>query len=230
MLIARTFARSRAAHARLGPAAARLPPCAVLRARAAATPRAHGLASSAQRSAAPGGGQHASRRRWDNETLGAACAGVAIVCLGMSYAAVPLYRMFCQATGYGGTVRTGKDSGAEGRYASLPADPQSLARNRPIRITFNTDMAANLPWRFKPTQPHVTLRAGETALCFFRATNLSDEPIVGVATYNVTPMRAGQYFNKVRVCDCVFVRGRARVCVCLCAARPYGACLGFAFS
>lgn len=185
LLASRVFARSRAPRAWC--LAAWPPPCA-----------ARPFASSAGRSSGPGGAARASAGRWDNETIGATCAGVAIVCLGLSYAAVPLYRMFCQATGYGGTVRTGNDSGAESRYAHLPADPAMLERNRPIRITFNTDMAANLPWRFKPTQPHVTLRAGETALCFFRATNLSDEPIVGVATYNVTPMRAGQYFNKAR--------------------------------
>lgn len=205
MLASRVFAR----RAALRGAAAHTHGCtrAPAARRAASTANQPGWLSArgfANAAAAGAGGARAGGRgsqpRWDNETLGAACAGVAIVCLGLSYAAVPLYRMFCQATGYGGTVRTGKDGGgdANARYANLPADPTSLARNRPIRITFNTDMAANLPWRFKPTQPHVTLRAGETALCFFRATNLSDEPIVGVATYNVTPMRAGQYFNKVR--------------------------------
>ncbi|KAJ1626121.1 cytochrome c oxidase assembly protein CtaG/Cox11 [Pavlovales sp. CCMP2436] len=112
--------------------------------------------------------------------------------------AVPVYRMFCQATGYGGTVKGGAEASS---YAHLPADPGTLERNRLIKITFNTDMAANLPWKFKPTQPQVTLRAGETALCFFRATNITSEPIVGVATYNITPMRAGQYFNKVQ-CFC----------------------------
>lgn len=147
-----------------------------------------------------GGPGQDGRRGWDNETIAATMGGLAILGVGLSYASVPLYRMFCQATGFGGTVRTAKDGtdAGGGGTSHLPKDPASLPRNRPIKVTFNTDTASNLPWRFRPAQPSVTLRAGETALCFFRATNLSDEAIVGVATYNITPMRAGQYFNKVR--------------------------------
>jgi len=125
---------------------------------------------------------------------------VAIAAVGMTYAAVPLYRMFCQATGFGGTVKTHQGGGAEDGY-DLPKDPASLPGNRPLKVTFNTDVHSNLPWSFVPVQKHVDVLAGQTALAFFEATNHSDEPIIGVATYNVVPNAAGAYFNKIQ-CFC----------------------------
>ena len=125
---------------------------------------------------------------------------VAIGTAGLSYASVPLYRMFCQATGFGGTVKTHKGGGEEEGY-DLPADPASLRNNRLLTISFNTDVDASLPWSFKPVQRQVNVLAGQTALAFFEATNNTDEPIIGVATYNVAPMQAGAYFNKIQ-CFC----------------------------
>ena len=84
---------------------------------------------------------------------------------------------------------------------ALPKDPWSLKGNRPLRVTFNTDVSGTLPWTFKPAQKHVTVLAGQTSLAFFEATNHSDEPIIGVATYNVVPNEAGAYFNKIQ-CFC----------------------------
>ena len=125
---------------------------------------------------------------------------VAIGTLGLAYAAVPLYRMFCQATGFGGTPKRHAGGGEADGY-DLPADPSSLPNNRPLRITFNTDVSGNLPWSFKPVQKHVTVLAGQTSLAFFEATNHSKEPIIGVATYNIVPNEAGAYFNKIQ-CFC----------------------------
>ena len=125
---------------------------------------------------------------------------VALGTLGVAYASVPLYRMFCQATGFGGTPKRHGGGGEEDGY-DLPRDPTKLRGNRPLRVSFNTDVSGNLPWSFKPAQKHVTVLAGQTSLAFFEATNHSDEPIIGVATYNVVPNEAGAYFNKIQ-CFC----------------------------
>jgi len=132
--------------------------------------------------------------------MGAACVAVALGALGLAYASVPLYRIFCQATGYGGTVRRADGDEDNGGY-DLPEDPGSLPGNRQLTITFNTETANDLPWSFVPAQESITIMAGETALAFFETTNYSTEPIIGVATYNVTPMQAGPYFNKIQ-CFC----------------------------
>lgn len=130
---------------------------------------------------------------------------VALGAIGLSYASVPLYRMFCQATGFGGTVKThgggSANAGDDETEYNLPKDPASLPGNRPLKVTFNTDVNGDLPWSFKPVQKSVTVLAGQTSLAFFEATNHSSEPIIGVATYNVTPMQAGSYFNKIQ-CFC----------------------------
>lgn len=106
----------------------------------------------------------------------------------LAYASVPLYRMFCKATGTGGTVQT------------AAASPNVIG-SRVLKIQFNTDVDPNLPWRFRPEQRDVTVKTGEQALAFFSAENLSDQTIHGVATYNVTPDKAGVYFNKIQ-CFC----------------------------
>ncbi|XP_065898565.1 cytochrome c oxidase assembly protein ctaG-like [Dysidea avara] len=118
---------------------------------------------------------------------------VAIVVLGMSYAAVPLYRLFCQATGYGGTVYVVTDT--EKVEAMKPV------KERELTIKFNADTSPKLRWKFKPHQSEIMVVPGETALAFYSATNLTDRPITGIATYNVIPFEAGQYFHKVQ-CFC----------------------------
>jgi len=125
---------------------------------------------------------------------------VALGALGLAYAAVPLYRVFCQTTGFGGTPKRHDGGGEEDGY-DLPSDPSSLPGNRPLRVTFNTDVSPTLPWHFKPVQKHVDVLAGQTSLAFFECTNNSSEPIIGVATYNVVPNEAGAYFNKIQ-CFC----------------------------
>jgi cytochrome c oxidase assembly protein subunit 11 len=187
----------------------------LLRARAGATPPcgtqlrralSQGVANeSAARSggassAGTGTGRSPPPPRSDGYSLAAAMLAVALGTLGLSYASVPLYRIFCQTTGFGGTTKRHTGGDEDDGY-DLPEDPASLPGNRPLRVTFNTDVSGNLQWSFKPVQKHVTVLAGQTALAFFEATNHSDEPIIGVATYNVVPNEAGAYFNKIQ-CFC----------------------------
>ncbi len=101
---------------------------------------------------------------------------------------VTLYRLFCAATGYfGSTQRVASD--------------QSAVSPRTIVVRFNTDTEPGLPWQFRSEQPQVTVHFGEQTLVYFRATNLSDQAIVGHATFNVTPDVAGRYFDKIQ-CFC----------------------------
>ncbi|XP_039264280.1 cytochrome c oxidase assembly protein ctaG-like [Styela clava] len=116
-----------------------------------------------------------------------------IFMIGVSYASVPLYRMFCQATGIGGDPNIG--------HKTENVSTMKPIRERPITVTFNADRHAAMQWNFKPSQHRVTVVPGETALAFYTAKNPTDTPIVGVATYNVLPFQAGPYFNKIQ-CFC----------------------------
>ncbi len=107
--------------------------------------------------------------------------------VGAAYAAVPIYKAFCQATGYGGEVRRAK--AAPGRVLS-----------RTLLIRFDTNVR-DLPWTFQAVQPSQTVKIGDTSLAFFRVTNNSDKPLSGRALYNVTPDTAGAYFSKLE-CFC----------------------------
>ena len=107
--------------------------------------------------------------------------------VGLAFAAVPLYKLFCQVTGFGGTPK----------IAAQP--PAAAPSDRTITVRFDANANPALPWRFLPEKTQVTVRAGEPALAFYRATNLSDAPLTGTATFNVTPFKAGEYFSKI---DC----------------------------
>ncbi|KAL2893541.1 Cytochrome c oxidase assembly protein COX11 mitochondrial [Bienertia sinuspersici] len=117
--------------------------------------------------------------------------------VGCSYAAVPLYRRFCQATGYGGTVQ--RRETVEEKISRHSKD--GTVTSREIVVQFNADVADGMPWKFIPTQREVRVKPGESALAFYTAENRSSAPIVGVSTYNVTPMKAAVYFNKIQ-CFC----------------------------
>ena len=112
--------------------------------------------------------------------------------LGLAYAAVPLYEAFCRATGFGGTPLVAQQ-GAPG------ADRPVISRTVTVRFDSNVD--PNLAWRFEPLEREVKVRLGEEKLVFFRATNVSQRPIVGTAAYNVTPERTAGWFNKIQ-CFC----------------------------
>ncbi|KAL3527419.1 hypothetical protein ACH5RR_012075 [Cinchona calisaya] len=123
--------------------------------------------------------------------------GLVFSMVGLSYAAVPLYRRFCQATGYGGTVQ--RRESVEEKIARHAKD--GTVTTREIVVQFNADVADGMPWKFVPTQREVRVKPGESALAFYTAENRSSTPITGVSTYNVTPMKAAVYFNKIQ-CFC----------------------------
>lgn len=108
--------------------------------------------------------------------------------LGLSFASVPLYRMFCQVTGFGGTTQK-------------VVLPSTKVTDRIITVRFNADIYRDLPWRFVPKQVDMKVRVGENAMAYYESENLSREPIIGMATYNVTPDKAGKYFSKI-ACFC----------------------------
>lgn len=121
-------------------------------------------------------------------------SAVVIFAVGASYAAVPLYRMFCAATGFAGTPKVGT-----GRFEAERLVPIEDARR--IKVHFNADRSEQLPWKFTPQQKFVSVLPGETSLAFYTAKNNSDKDIIGIATYNVTPDRIAPYFSKVE-CFC----------------------------
>jgi len=123
-----------------------------------------------------------------NGLMALTLAGVIGGMLGLSFAAVPLYRLFCQITGYGGTPR-------------IDATPSPGAIDRSITIRFNADVHSAMPWKFAPVQRAVTLRLGEEAVAFYVARNPTSGPITGVSTYNVTPDKVARYFRKT-ACFC----------------------------
>jgi cytochrome c oxidase assembly protein subunit 11 len=127
-------------------------------------------------------------KRASNTVLAVTLGGVIVGMVGLSFAAVPLYRLFCAATGYGGTPQIG-----------LAASPG--VSERTITVRFNADTNPNLPWRFEPVQKEVKLRLGEEQVAFYTARNESAGPVTGVATYNVTPDKVGKYFHKT-ACFC----------------------------
>ncbi len=118
----------------------------------------------------------------------AALSGLLLGMAGLSYAAVPLYRMFCQVTGYGGTTQV------------ATAVPDAIS-DRVVTVRFNADTASGLPWDFRPKQREIELRIGETALIHYIAGNPTGKTLVGTSTFNVTPHKVGPYFAKVE-CFC----------------------------
>eukprot|EP00047_Mylnosiga_fluctuans_P001001 m.208613 g.208613 ORF g.208613 m.208613 type:complete len:212 (+) comp10132_c1_seq11:408-1043(+) len=120
-------------------------------------------------------------------------ASAVVFFLGASYAAVPLYRLFCQATGFGGTTSKAEDAQKIRDMVPVP--------DRRVRIKFIASTSKTMTWKFFPQQKEITVVPGETALAFFTAQNPTDEAITGISTYNVLPYEAGQYFNKIQ-CFC----------------------------
>lgn len=117
----------------------------------------------------------------------------AVAMLGLGYASVPLYRLFCQVTGFGGTTMTATESQA--------ARAALLATGQTISIRFDATTAGDMPWTFRPSQATDTITIGERDIATYVARNHSSKPITGMATYNVTPEKAGKYFNKIQ-CFC----------------------------
>jgi cytochrome c oxidase assembly protein subunit 11 len=122
------------------------------------------------------------------------CTSAIIGLAGLIYASVPLYRIFCQKTGFAGTPKKADVLLQAKRLRPVPGA-------RPIQITFDSHISKNLGWTFKPEQRILKVVPGQTALAFYSAANPSDSPLTGVATYNVFPSKAAQYFNKIQ-CFC----------------------------
>lgn len=116
------------------------------------------------------------------------CVGVFAGMLGLSYASVPLYRIFCQVTGFAGTPRIASQASSHVAAGS-------------IEVRFDANVGQGLPWEFRPERGSINVRLGENSQAFYRAHNLSNATVAGTATFNVTPAKAAQYFNKVQ-CFC----------------------------
>jgi len=116
------------------------------------------------------------------------CAALVAAMVGAAYASVPLYRLFCEVTGFDGTPR-------------IAAAPSTTTLDRWITVRFDDNVAPGLAWRFEPVQTTLKVRLGENMLAFYRATNTSDRPIRGMATYNVFPEQTAPFFNKLE-CFC----------------------------
>jgi len=123
----------------------------------------------------------------NTRTLGLlALMAVAMLCLG--FASKPLYDTFCKVTGYGGTTRQAEVNNSE-------------VLEREMRVSFDSNVSADLPWSFKPDVPYVDVKVGESTLAYYKVTNTSDRPVTGIATFNVTPIKAAPYFTKTE-CFC----------------------------
>ena len=121
-----------------------------------------------------------------NRRTAIAAASGAVLMICAAYAAVPLYDLFCRVTGFGGTPQVAEAApGATG--------------NRTITVRFDASLNRAMPWKFEAPEQAVTLPVGETGLAFYRAENLAAHDVVGTATYNVAPDKAGYYFSKI---DC----------------------------
>ena len=107
--------------------------------------------------------------------------------VGLAFASVPLYRLFCQVTGFGGTP--------------LRAEAAPGAAAGAVGVRFDANVNPALPWRFEPVEQKVTIAPGERIQVAYRATNLTARPTTGTATFNVSPTSAGKYFNKIE-CFC----------------------------
>ena len=125
-----------------------------------------------------------------NARTGFMAAAIAVAMVGVGFAAVPLYRVFCQVTGFDGTTMRVSEAQA--------ATVEAIDKTVVIRFDANQ---RGLPWEFRPEHPTDTVSIGARDMSIFVAKNLSSEPMTGTATFNVTPALAGKYFNKIQ-CFC----------------------------
>jgi len=110
--------------------------------------------------------------------------------VGVAFASVPLYDLFCRVTGFGGTTQV-----------SIAAPAEDKILDREITVIFNGDTNRNLNWSFKPETRKITLKIGAQGLINFKGKNIASQPSVGTAVYNVTPLKVGKYFQKTQ-CFC----------------------------
>jgi cytochrome c oxidase assembly protein subunit 11 len=132
--------------------------------------------------------QQRDKQQRRHGTVALALVGLVAAMTGLAFASVPLYRMFCQATGYGGVPQRAERA------------PDEIL-DRTIRVRFDANVDHALPWSFGPVERVVEVKIGETALVFFKASNTSNAPVTGTAVFNVVPELAGRYFTKIE-CFC----------------------------
>lgn len=121
-----------------------------------------------------------------HKRVAGACLFCVAAMVGLAYASVPLYTLFCQVTGYGGTTK-------------IAENKSETVIDRKMTIRFDANVSRDLTWRFRPVQKQVTVKIGENSLAFYEAVNPTKHQLAGTATFNVTPQAAGAYFNKT---DC----------------------------
>lgn len=138
-------------------------------------------------------GQWGNKSGRNRDVVMYSTAGV-LVALAASYAAVPLYRIYCQSTGKGGKAVVDSESGE--KVASM-----KTIRDRKVKVRFEADTSSQIAWDFKPTVREIVVSPGETALAFYTATNPTTRPVTGISTYSVMPYEAGLYLNKIQ-CFC----------------------------
>ena len=123
-----------------------------------------------------------------NRRVAMVCGGIFFAMVGLAYAAVPLYNLLCQVTGFGGTTQRAEQ-----------ASEEIIARK--ITVRFDGNVTPGLGWDFRPEHRTVTLNMGETGQMAYVATNIGSNPSVGTSVFNVAPFEAGVYFNKLE-CFC----------------------------
>ena len=128
-----------------------------------------------------------NQRAQDNRRTLFVLAVLVAAMVGVAYASVPLYDLFCRVTGYGGTTQV------------VTENEETIIVDHPVKVRFDANVNPALNWRFEPVDAPVTLNPGEEILINYRATNLGNKPSIGTSTFNVTPVKAGQYFMKL---DC----------------------------
>ena len=134
--------------------------------------------------------QGKDQRDKTNNRLLAVVAVVAMSMVGLAYASVPLYKLFCQVTGFGGTTQI-----------AAQAPEQALLTAEPLAVRLDANVNPQLNWSFVPVEQEVSLKPGEEITAIYRATNIGAMPSTGTATFNVTPQKAGPYFMKIE-CFC----------------------------
>jgi cytochrome c oxidase assembly protein subunit 11 len=121
-----------------------------------------------------------------NQRVAISASFMAVAMIGVSFAAVPLYDMFCRVTGFGGTTQVAETA------------PGAVS-DRVMTVRFDASLNRKMPWRFEAPEAAINIPVGESGLAFYRAKNPTDRMITGTATYNVSPPEAGIYFSKI---DC----------------------------
>lgn len=143
------------------------------------------------------------RRQFDkrNENTIYYTLSIILGTVALSYGSVPLYKTICQQTGWGGQPIQSSVHTSPSEEEDIAAKLTPVTSSRRLRITFQGSTSDVLPWKFTPQQREVRVLPGETALAFYTATNKSDEDVIGVATYSVTPGQVAPYFSKIQ-CFC----------------------------